>query len=160
MEPVQMLLAIEEIKQLKAKYFQHLDAKNWEALASLFTRDALVDYSRHARNLIEQHGRRDTKPAPEDWVFTGGKAVAGFLSPLLADIISTHHGHDPQVTVIGATTATGLWSLYDRLESADEIYHGYGHYEEEYRLVDGRWMISRLILTRERSAIESKTGAR
>ena len=160
MEAVQMLLAIEEIKQLKAKYFQHLDAKNWPALANLFTPDALVDYSRHARNLIEQHGKRDLKPAPENWVFTGGDAVVGFLSPLLANIISTHHGHDPQVTVIDATKATGLWSLYDRLESADEIYHGYGHYEEDYRLVDGHWKFSRLILTRERSAIELKTCAR
>ncbi len=31
MDPVTKLLAIEEIKQLKAQYFQRLDSKEWPA---------------------------------------------------------------------------------------------------------------------------------
>ena len=160
MEPVETLLAIEEIKKLKARYFQRLDFKDWEGLANLFTSDAVIDYSGHPRDLIEQHGRDEIKLAPEAWVFTGGKAAVRFLSPLLADVVSVHHGHDPQVTVTGPDSATGFWSLYDRLEFKDEVYHGYGHYQEEYRLVDGRWLISRLVLTRHRSVLEPKPAAR
>ena len=160
MEPVETLLAIEEIKKLKARYFQNLDFKNWEELAQLFTPDAVIDYSEHPRDLIEQHGRDEIKPAPEAWVFTGGAAVVRFLGPLLADVVSVHHGHDPQVTVTGADAATGFWSLYDRLEFKDEVYHGYGHYQEEYRRVQGKWLISHLVLIRRRSVLEPKPAVR
>ena len=156
MEPIEMLLAIEEIKKLKARYFQRLDAKDWEGLANLFTADAVIDYSGHPRDLMQHHGRNDITPAPEGWVFIGGKAAVSFLSPLLADVISVHHGHDPQVTITGADSATGFWSLYDRLEFASEVYHGYGHYQEVYRLEGGRWLISGLVLTRQRSAFTPK----
>ena len=36
---VQMLWDIEQIKQLKARYFRLLDAKDWDAFAELFTDD-------------------------------------------------------------------------------------------------------------------------
>lgn len=160
MDPVTKLLAIEEIKQLKAQYFQRLDSKEWTELAALFTPDAVIDYSRHAIDLIDNHGRTDIEPPPPEWIFVGGSAAVGFLSPLLAEVISVHHGHDPQVEITGVESATGFWSLYDRLEFADEVYHGYGHYEEEYRVVNGRWRISRLVLTRQRSAFTAKSPAR
>ena len=160
MDPVTKLLAIEEIKQLKAQYFQRLDSKERDELAALFTPHALIDYSRHAIDLIDNHGRTDIKPSPPEWIFVGGAAATGFLSPLLAEVISVHHGHDPQVTITGPESATGFWSLYDRLEFADEVYHGYGHYEEEYQWVNSRWRISRLVLTRQRSAFTSKSLAR
>jgi hypothetical protein len=160
MEPIAMLLASEEIKQLKARYFQHLDFKEWAQLAQVFTTDALIDYSEHARDLIEQHGRSEIKPAPEQWIFTGGAAAVAFLQPLLTAVISVHRGHDPQVQVTSAHTATGRWSLYDRLEFKDEVYHGHGYYLEDYRWVDGRWLISRLVLKRQRSVLEAKPVSR
>ncbi len=156
MDAVTKLLSIEEIKQLKAQYFQHLDGKDWAELAKLFTADAMVDYSRHAQDLIDNHGRTDIQPPTSAWILVGGTAVANFLSPLLAQVISVHHGHDPQIAITGAASAIGRWTLYDRLEFADEVYHGYGIYEEEYRLVDGRWLISRLVLKRQRSAFTAK----
>ncbi len=159
MDPVTTLLAIEEIKQLKAQYFQRLDSKEWTELTKLFTADAVIDYSRHAQDLLDNHGRT-IEPPPPAWVFVGGLAAVNFLSPLLAEVISVHHGHDPQVRLTGPESATGRWSLYDRLEFADEVYHGYGHYDEEYRLLDGRWRISRLVLKRQRSAFTSKPPAR
>ena len=36
---VQMLWDIEQIKQLKARYFRLLDTKDWDAFAELFTDD-------------------------------------------------------------------------------------------------------------------------
>lgn len=159
MDPLTRLVAIEEIKQLKARYFQHLDAKQWGELANLFTADAHIDYSRHAQDLIDNHAQVDLEPPPSEWVFSGGAAAVAFLSPLLATVISVHHGHDPQVTLTGPASATGRWTLYDRLEFADVVYHGYGHYEEDYCCLNGHWRISRLVLFRQRSAF-SPTAAR
>ena len=156
MDAIERLLAVEEIKKLKARYFKHLDFKEWDALAGLFTPDACIDYRGHARDLAENHGRSGMEPSPENWVFTGGRAVTAFLSPLLVDVISVHHGHDPQISVLDSDSATGFWALYDRLESAGDVFHGYGHYHERYRRVAGTWLISELVLTRRRSAIEPK----
>ena len=61
-----------------------------------------------------------------------------------------------QIYVHSEDYATGRWTLYDRLEYADEVMHGYGQYEEEYRRVDGQWRISALTLTRLRVVWEDK----
>ena len=39
------LLAIEEIKQLKARYFRFLDTKDWAGLTTVFTPDAVSNPS-------------------------------------------------------------------------------------------------------------------
>ena len=44
-DPVQELLDIEAIKQLKARYFRLLDAKDWEAFVEIFTEDVELLYS-------------------------------------------------------------------------------------------------------------------
>lgn len=154
-DPLERLLAIEEIKTLKSRYFQALDFKDWDGYASLFTPDAVIDFS--AQPDLINHGREETRPNPKDWIFTGGRAAADFIEPLFADVVSAHQGHDPQVTLLGPNAATGYWSLYDRLEFADEVFHGYGHYHDEYVRVDGTWLQSRLVLTRIRGAWESRS---
>jgi hypothetical protein len=158
MEPLETLLAIEEIKKLKAKYFECIDFQDWDRLAELFTPDAVVDYCGHPRNLIEQHGASGIEPPADEWVFTGGKATADFLKPLFAQIVSAHHGHDPQIEITGPDTAKGLWALYDRLEMPDEIYQGFGHYRDEYVRRDGKWLHSRLVLSRRTSTVQRRSA--
>jgi hypothetical protein len=41
--------------------------------------------------------------------------------------------------------------MYDCLDYGDEVFHGYGYYHEEYRLVDGSWRIAYLKLIRIRT---------
>ena len=41
--PVDTLLAIEAIKQLKARYFRFMDVHDWDEFRTLFTEDALFD---------------------------------------------------------------------------------------------------------------------
>ncbi|HEY3700203.1 MAG TPA: nuclear transport factor 2 family protein, partial [Spongiibacteraceae bacterium] len=43
MNDVERLLAIESIKQTKARYFRFLDTKDWVGFASVFTTDAQMD---------------------------------------------------------------------------------------------------------------------
>ena len=81
---------------------------------------------------------------------TGGREAARVIAGAVRDVVSVHHGHDPQITLTGPDSARGRWSMYDRLEYGPEVMHGYGHYHEEYRLHDGRWRIASLRLTRLR----------
>lgn len=144
------LVAIEDIKNLKSRYFRAVDFKDWPAIIGIFTEDARVDFSGECQYHVGHHGVTADAINPAEWVVIGGTATAGVIAGAVGKIVAVHQGHDPQIHVHSAERATGRWTLYDRLEYGDEIMHGYGHYEEEYRCVDGQWRISSLILTRLR----------
>ncbi len=69
-------------------------------------------------------------------------------------VTTVHHGHTPEITLTSDTTATGIWAMEDELwwtnGDAEEHLHGYGHYHEKYRKVEGKWLISYRTLTRLR----------
>ncbi len=62
--------------------------------------------------------------------------------------MTTHHGHMPEITLLSATEAEGIWAMFDYVQVAFEDgtevdLKGYGHYFETYRKGDdGRWRIS------------------
>ncbi|HMD45726.1 MAG TPA: nuclear transport factor 2 family protein [Acidimicrobiales bacterium] len=124
------LADIETIRVLKAQYFRLMDTKRWDEWGDVFTEDAVMGT-----------GERTIE---------GREAIVTFVSRLLGDHVTVHHGHMPEITITGEKTATGIWSMYDRVElPAPNGIEGYGHYEEEYRRGDdGRWRISSLVLTR------------
>jgi len=70
----------------------------------------------------------------------------------LGGVVTVHHGHMPEITITTETTATGIWSMEDKLIWRDgSRLHGYGHYHETYRKeADGEWRIATLDLTRLR----------
>jgi hypothetical protein len=150
LEPIEALLAFEEIRQLKSRYFQAVDGKDWNAIAEIFTADAVVDFSGEARHHVGHHGVRADAIDPEQGRMTGGPATAHGIASAVSGLVTVHHGHDPQITLTGPDSARGRWSMYDCLQYADEVMEGWGHYDEEYRREHGRWRISRLTLTRSR----------
>jgi uncharacterized protein (TIGR02246 family) len=131
------LAATEEIKQLKARYFRLMDTKQWEDWADVFTEDLDA--------WIE--GYSDAS--------VGRDAFVSSVSAMLADALTVHHGHMPEIEVTGPQTARGIWAMFDYVkftspERQVEL-KGYGHYHEEYRKgADGRWRISSLKLHRLR----------
>ncbi len=131
---VQRLLAIEEIKKLKARYFRLLDAHDWEPFAELFTDDVVLE-------IAESSSGVSTK----DQFLTA-------LRKHLTSAVSVHHGHMPEIEITSDTTATGIWAMFDSVTppagSDYPVLTGFGHYREEYRLEGDRWRISRLELTR------------
>jgi uncharacterized protein (TIGR02246 family) len=131
---LQRLLDIEEIKQLKARYFRLMDTKDWAGFAALFTDAAVLD----ADGTV-QHG-------PD--------GILAFLPKILDGVVTTHHGHMPEITITGPDSATGIWAMFDYLtfpgDGAPKGLQGYGHYHEEYRRVDGSWRIHHVVLTRLR----------
>lgn len=137
------LTALEEIKQLKSRYFRFLDTKDWTAWRELFTDDftARVEWTR--------------TPRPSDGVAEplaeNGDDFVRTVAGLLEGTITVHHGHMPQIALTGADRAEGIWAMEDIVEHPGvRLMRGYGHYHETYRKEAGRWRIASLHLTRLR----------
>jgi uncharacterized protein (TIGR02246 family) len=129
------LAEIEAIKQLKARYFRTMDAKDWAAMRDVFSDDVVMDTTS-----------------------SGGGVVAGadeflvFLEGAIGDVVTVHHGHMPEIELTSPTTATGVWAMEDMLRWPDgSEMHGYGHYHETYVKVGGTWRIATSTLTRLRT---------
>lgn len=142
---LEALLAIEEIRQLKARYFRCMDLKDWAGLRTVFTADAVFD----VRGALEP-------PQPQavytDPPITGLDAIVNYISTGLAPLISVHHGHMPEIAIVSANEARGIWSMSDLLRAPEgspfRVFRGYGHYRETYRKTEGLWRIATLRLTR------------
>jgi hypothetical protein len=134
------LEAIEQIKQLKARYFRLMDQKRWEEWRELFTADVTAVY----------HGapRRGADTQTTELRCTGRAELVATVSRLLSPGISIHHGHMPEITLSSPTTATGIWAMVDYLRLPDLTMKGYGHYEETYVKEADGWKIKTILLTR------------
>jgi SnoaL-like domain len=137
---LEKLLAIEEIKQLKARYFRCVDTKDWVGFKAVFTPDALFDISQDVPGCI----------------LVGPEKIAAAVSVPLTGCVSVHHGHCPEIAITSDTTASGIWAMEDILRwgedsaSPSQTLHGYGHYIETYEKIRGRWCIKTMKLQRLR----------
>jgi hypothetical protein len=129
---------IEQIKQLKARYFRCMDQKQFEGWKQVFARDAHLE-------------------VPEGNASVDGcDAIIAYVSGVLTGVRTVHHGHMPEIEITGADTAKGIWAMFDFVEfppaegGARQGLQGYGHYIEEYVREDGEWRIKSLLLTRLR----------
>ncbi|OHV41624.1 hypothetical protein BCD49_01415 [Pseudofrankia sp. EUN1h] len=131
---------IEQIKQLKARYFRLMDTKMWDEWRDVFTEDVTVWVA----------------DVP-DVTFAGRDNFVGTMSRQLDKCISAHHGHMPEIAVTGPETATGIWAMEDYVQMFTDAsrtdlkatLRGYGHYHEKYRRgSDGRWRIQEVRLHR------------
>lgn len=137
MSALDRLIALEEIRQLKADYFLCVDGKRWDDLRELFTPDATTDTQ-------GQGCLRDRE------------GFVAAVSRLFADAVTFHTGAMPRIVLHSAQAASGIWTMQDRLwfaqkhEAGDSwrYWHGVGRYHEDYQRVDGRWRIRTLRLER------------
>ena len=129
---------IEAIKQLKARYFRLMDMKDWEGMRQVFADDVYIDTTDSGGRVVE-----------------GADDFMDGLRQVLANAVTVHHGHMPEIELTSSTTARGIWAMEDRVQWSDgpEL-HGAGHYHEEYEKVDGRWYIKKMKLTRLRTDIK------
>ncbi len=140
MDALQTLLAIDDIRAVKARYCRLLDTKDWSGFAALFTDDAVMDVS------------EDTGNPP----ITGIPAIVAQVRFAVDDAATSHQVHTPEITLAGNDTALGVWAMQDRVvwrEGLSPIpgvasITGYGQYHESYRREGGEWKIAALRLSR------------
>jgi hypothetical protein len=137
---VERLLAIEEIKRLKSRYFYCLDHKDWARWkAEVWAPDASLDVP-------------EALQAP----VVGVDNIVRWTAESAGNQISTHYGHMPDIEILSADTARGIWAMEDTLRLPKDqpsrygytYLHGFGHYHETYVRGPAGWRIQTVRLTR------------
>ena len=123
------LIAIEQIKQLKARYFRGIDTCNLNLLRSVLAPEVKISFDSPTYQ-FELNGIED--------------AIAFYRSNFTNRRFGMHNGHTPEITVHG-DVATGLWYLNDLFINLDEqtLLNGSAIYEDHYIKVEGEWRILR-----------------
>jgi hypothetical protein len=122
------LVEIEQIHQLKYRYVRFLDTKRWDELAELFTPDATASYGGGATTCSRR------------------TEIMEFLTTSMADqsMLTSHKVHQPEITLTGPDSATGIWALDDVvvLGALGMTVRGASYYDDRYAKVDGVWRIA------------------
>ena len=101
---------LEAIRQLKARYCRFLDTKDVGSWRDVFTTDVVVTLDM----AVSTAGADPMTAAPIEGVNNFVPMVMGGLE----NVATKHHCHTPELTLISATTATGIWAMEDLLSSA------------------------------------------
>lgn len=131
---ISKLLAIEAIKNVRKRYCHYLDAHRMEALAQLFATDAICQVDRgvwRGRDAIREGLSR---------AFTAFDTQSDGRYPFL------HAITNQWVELLGEDRAEGRCYLIDLVTTrlpSESPFLLLGLYADEYRLVDGDWLISR-----------------
>jgi hypothetical protein len=151
MELLTKLGAIEEIKNLKARYFRGVDGKDRALLRAVFVDEVEVDFRNAATDPVT--GINFALAATPD-ILRNADAVADIIMTTMANVISVHHASLPEIEVTGPRTARGIFPMVDRLRFpaggrlAEMI--GYGYYLDTFERKNGAWRIKTLRLARTR----------
>lgn len=130
---VDELVEIEAIKNLRQLYSHHYDGKQVDALAELFTEDAICEFA---------------AAFGEDWVGRDDirDHFARFLENEGPDFAVLHVVTNPVIRLVDPETAHGRWYLLD-LQTANPAENPLlllGIYDDVYRKVAGEWRIHRM----------------
>lgn len=140
--PSAQLPTEQAIRRLKAEFTIAVDLKRWAAFEALFTEDALIDYSRTQRSWGKGVGP----------LYAGPAAFAKDVQSLIGDALTVHRAELGLIDIESAEKVRATWRMEDIVVRSPESDrpggHGYGIYEEEYRLTAAGWRISALTFMR------------
>jgi SnoaL-like domain len=156
------LSAIEEIRQLKARYFHCTDIKDWKGLGETFAEDVQFDMRDSFKAVDPVSGAARVYGRPElllgvdtsTWNMCGRDEIVANGARQFADVCTVHHGCNPQIVIRSEEEADGIWAMTDLLRfpsgSPIQEIRGFGHYHERYRRIGGHWLIQTETLIRLR----------
>lgn len=143
MTELERLVAIEDIRQLKARYWLAVDTLDEAALRATFAPDAV----------IPAHGDVAETRTAEDFVT--------HLLHVMQGARSLHLGGQGIVMIHSAVQASAIWPVEDRIWAPEQgsrlrfrRLHGWGHYHDDYRRTDAGWRIQSFRLDRIRLDID------
>ena len=94
----------------------------------------------------------------EEEPIVGADAFVEFVSGSAEGTLTVHHGHLPELTLVGPDEAEGSWQLVDYVEWPPDPETGgrrgrvgYGRYDVGYRKVAGEWKVARWALSYARN---------
>jgi hypothetical protein len=125
---IQRLMDIEAIKQLKHAYFRCLDTANFEEQAELVHDDVSVNFV----------------GGGYEWKLEGKQAyIDAQKKAFHRQSVGQHNGHHPEIQILSATEATGIWYLSDSMWVTNFNFYttGTALYWDRYLKVDGCWKI-------------------
>ena len=134
-------LEIEQIRQLKYRYFRAVDCHDWTSL------EACLD--------------DDVKTALDSgkYSFNGRTAFIDGLKAIMdrPSFLCKHQGHHPEIEILAPDKARGTWYLEDHVIDLEGnwMLHGTAFYQDEYVKHDGTW---RILATGYRRVFETVTS--
>lgn len=139
---VQELKDIEAIKQLRARYFECVDAQDWDGWAD---------------DVLTEDFHFDSEAGVQD----GRDVVIEVISKSLAGGRTVHHGLHPIIAITGSDTATGTWRMNDyvtipRPDVGQYVMRGYGYYFDDYVRTPKGWRLKASRMQRIRVDIEDE----
>jgi hypothetical protein len=147
MTEAERLAAIEEIRQLKAKYWRGVDNADGALVRSILAEDCVLDYMGCCTDPVS-----GVDHMPQMNMVMRGRsswATGNLEEPRL---VTVHQGHQSEIEVTGDASATGVWSFTDRFfmppGSPFSRLTGYGYYHETYEKAGGRWLLKTTRISR------------
>ncbi|HKK52617.1 MAG TPA: nuclear transport factor 2 family protein [Myxococcota bacterium] len=139
---LETLLETEAIKRLKYKYMRCVDMKLWDEMAEVFLPDATAAYS-------AGHYSYEGRDAIIAWLRKGMDRDA---------FHSSHSVHHPEIELVSADRATGIWALEDVVIDLDYdiVISGAAFYHDRYVKREGRWWIEHTGYERVFEQLESR----
>jgi len=124
---LERLLALEDIRMLKARRDRAVDTKDWGMLEALHAPD---------------HTSYNDDFPP--WT-TASEMIAN-VRVIMGDLQTAHHSHTPEITFDAVDRASGIWAMngLSVWNQGDEEHWflGVGHYFETYEKRDGVWLFT------------------
>jgi hypothetical protein len=144
---VNNLLSVEQIKQVKARYWRAIDSGDSELLRTTFTEDCLIDFR---GSMGEDEGDSTNIWTDRESFLTSSAAAFGAIRTI-------HHGFVPEIDFTAEGEATAIWPMEDIVIVSHPSeglpfthFHGWGHYHDRYRETADGWRMcaTRLVRTR------------
>ena len=135
MSDVEWLVALEEVRQVKARRDRYVDAHDWDAYEAL-----------HAPDHVSHHAAPTIGDAPVAWT-SAAEMVRNVRKIMNDDSITVHHSYDPEIIFDTPTRARTIWAMTDAGVFRDAAGQPgwtitYGYYYETLEKRDGCWVFT------------------
>ena len=150
---------IDQVRQLKARYFRYLDTKDWAGFGTVFCADATFNLLASAT--VDPLDGSPEAAATSHYLLNGRDNIVATIRDAVGISMTVHHGHCHEVWVDSGQSARGIIAMVDiirNMQTGALVLQGFGHYHETYRQEKGAWRIwtSRL----SRLHVTANLGAR